>query len=49
VFTRKKKVEGEAEAPPAFKTTHKYKSRPSVSIATNLKNIRSSFPSLFKK
>lgn len=36
-------------AHPAFKMTYKLKSRPSSSIALNHKNLKSSFPSLFRK
>lgn len=47
--TRKVKLEGEPDAPPAFKLTYKYKSRPSSSVATNLRNLKVSYPSIFRK
>lgn len=47
--TRKVKIEGEPEAPPAFKLTYKYKSRPSSSVATNMRNLKASYPSIFRK
>jgi len=45
---RRRPVEGE-EAAPAFKQATNYKSRPSPSVATNLRNLKSSFPSVFRK
>ena len=48
-LTRKQPVEGEPEAPPAFRMTHKYKSRPSQSVATNFRNLKASFPSAFRR
>lgn len=45
---RRMPVEGE-ENPPSFKSTHQYKSRPTPSVVTNLKNLKSSFPSVFKR
>ena len=48
-ITRKQPVEGEPEAPPAFKMTHRYKSRPSASVATNIRNLKASFPSAFRR
>lgn len=46
---RKVKLAESNDEPPAFRPTYKYKSKPCVSITTNLKNIRKSFPSVFKK
>lgn len=46
---RKRKLEDEPDAPPAFKGTHKYKSRPSSSVATNLRNLKASYSSLFRR
>jgi len=48
-LTRKKPVEGEAEAKPSFKMTHRRKTVPTASIATNFRNIKASFPSAFRK
>lgn len=48
-IVRKIRLDGDPEPAPAFKFTHKYKSRPMTSIACNLKNLKSSFPSIFKK
>lgn len=45
---RKMPVEG-VEEPPKFKMTHNAKSRPTPSVATNLRNLKSSFPSVFRK
>ena len=44
---RKRHVEGE-EAPPSFKSTTRFKSRPSPSVITNLRNLKTSFPSVFR-
>lgn len=46
---RKIRLEGDPEPAPAFRLTHKYKSRPTTTIACNLKNLKTSFPSIFKK
>ncbi len=46
---RKVKLEEDKDAPPAFRPTHKYKSKPSIPIATNLKNLRAAYPSALKK
>jgi len=45
--TRKMSV-GEEEKP-KFKPTHLYKTRPTPSVATNLRNIKSAFPSVFRR
>ena len=46
----KRKVPEEGvEEPPKFKMTHNSKSRPTPSVATNLRNLKSSFPSVFRK
>lgn len=48
-FTERKiPVEGE-EKPPAFKSATNFKSRPTPSVVTNLRNMKSSFPSVFRK
>lgn len=46
--TRKRPVEGEEEKP-AFKKTHVFKSRPTPSVQTNLRNLKATFPSVFRK
>jgi len=46
---RKKTVEGEPEAPPPFKMTHKRKTVPTASVATNFRNLKASYPSIFRK
>lgn len=46
---RKHKVEGEADVPPAFRSTYKYKSRPQSSVATNLRNLKASYSSIFRR
>jgi len=45
---RKRPVEGEDVAP-AFKSAKNFASRPSPSITTNMRNMKSSFPSIFRK
>lgn len=37
------------DAPPAWKQTHKHKTRPSPSVQTNLRNLKASFPSVFRR
>ena len=37
------------DAPPPFKLTHSGKGAPITSIATNTRNLKSSYPSFFKK
>lgn len=47
-LTRKRKVEGEDEDErPKFRLTHRYKSRPTPSVVTNVRNLKASFPSVF--
>jgi len=50
-LTRKSKVEGEEEEETKrpFRKTHAFKSRPSPSVACNLRNIKSAFPTVFRK
>ena len=48
-LTRKKEVEGEPEAKPSFKMSHKRKTVPTTSVATNFRNLKASFPSVFRK
>lgn len=45
---RRVPVEGE-EKPPAFKTATNFKSKPCASITTNMRNLKASFPSVFRK
>ena len=45
---RKVPVDGEEE-PAKFKPSHNYKSRPTPSVATNLRNLKASFPSVFRR
>ena len=47
-ITRRVPVEGEEERS-KFKPTHNSKSRPTPSVATNMRNIKTSFPSVFRK
>lgn len=47
-LTRRMPIEGE-EDKKKFKPTHNAKSRPTPSVATNVRNIKSAFPSLFRK
>lgn len=47
---RKVVEEGEEEdAPPGFKVTHRYKSRPTPSVATNYRNLKASYPMAFAR
>jgi hypothetical protein len=45
---RHKPVEGE-EVPAKFKTATNYRSRPCPSVATNVRNLKASFPSVFSR
>jgi hypothetical protein len=45
---RKVPVEG-ADEPAKFKPTHNVKSRPTPSVQTNLRNLKASFPSVFRR
>jgi len=45
---RRRPVEGEDDIKPFRSATH-FKSRPSPSITTNMRNMKASFPSVFKK
>lgn len=45
---RKKPVEGEEERP-KFKPSHNKKSMPMVPVATNLRNLKTEFPSIFRR
>lgn len=47
-ITRRIPVEGEDDKK-KFRPTHNVKSRPTPSVATNMRNIKSSFPSLFRR
>ena len=46
-FTTRKTAE--EDAPPPFKKTHTGKTRPSPSVQTNLRNLKASFPSVFRR
>ena len=46
---KRKVAEEGTEEPPKFKMTHNHKSRPTPSVATNLRNLKASFPSVFRK
>ena len=43
------KKDDDDEGPPGFKCTKKFMSRPTPSVATNFRNLKSSFPSAFKR
>lgn len=45
---RKKPVEGEEERP-CFKPSHNKKSMPVVPVATNYRNLKTEFPSIFRR
>ena len=47
--TRVRKVEGDPEPAPPFKLTYKYRSRPTSSVVLNRRNLRSAFPSAFRR
>jgi hypothetical protein len=44
-----KPPEDAPESPPGFKATYKFQSRPTPSIATNYRNLKSSYPSAFSR
>jgi hypothetical protein len=49
-YKRKKVVEVEGEAPmheKGFKLTYRYQSRPCPSVATNFRNLKTSYPAAF--
>ena len=46
---KRKIVDDNADEPPKFKMTHNMKSKPTPSVATNLRNLKASFPSVFRK
>jgi hypothetical protein len=48
-LTRKRPVEGEEDNGPKFKLTHHYKTRPTPSVVTNMRNLKASFPSVFRR
>ena len=43
------KKDDDDDAPPGFKCTKKYMSRPTPSVATNFRNLKASFPSAFRR
>jgi hypothetical protein len=47
IATRKKKEEGEDER--KWRTTYKKKTVPTPSVTTNYRNLKSEFPSVFRK
>ena len=47
-ITRRVPVEGE-EDKPKFKPSYNTKSRPTPSVATNMRNMKASFPSVFRR
>ena len=48
VITRKKPVEGEEERP-KWRPTYNQRTKPSTSVVTANRNLRSEFPSVFKR
>ena len=46
--TRKVPIEGE-EDKAKFKPTHNHKTRPTPSVATNMRNMKAAFPSVFRR
>lgn len=46
---KRKIKEEDKDDPPRFKPTHNHKSRPTPSVATNVRNLKSSFPSAFRR
>ena len=47
---RKVLAEGEEEdSIPGFKVTYRFKSRPTPSVATNIRNLKSSYPTAFAR
>ena len=47
-ITRQVPIEGE-EDKKKFRPTHNFKSRPTPSVATNMRNVKSAFPSVFRR
>ena len=47
-LTRKVPIEGEEDRK-KFRPTHNFKSRPTPSVATNVRNIKSAYPSVFRR
>ena len=45
---RRRPVEGE-EDKPKFKPSHNVKSRPTPSVSTNMRNLKTAFPSVFRR
>lgn len=43
------KKDDDDDAPPGFKCTKKFMSRPTPSVATNFRNLKASFPSAFRR
>lgn len=48
-LTRVKPVEGDSLPPPPFKPSYSRKTIPSASVATNFRNLKASYPSIFRK
>lgn len=48
-ITRRRVAEDEPEAPPGFRMTHRVKTRPTQSVVCNLRNLKASYPSAFRK
>ena len=44
----KQKKEEDPDAKPGFKSPHRYRSIPCTSVATNIRNLKSSFPTFFR-
>ena len=44
-----RKPDDDENAPKKFKPTHVHKSRPSPSVQTNMRNLKASFPSVFRR
>lgn len=46
--TERKKPDEDEDQKPGFKSPHKYKSIPCASVACNVRNLKSNYPSLFR-
>ena len=48
-ITKRREVDPDAPPIPKFKPTHNYKTRPTPSVAVNIRNLKSAFPSVFRR
>lgn len=48
-ITKRREADPDAAPIPKFKPTHNYKTRPTPSVAVNIRNLKSAFPSVFRR